>query len=41
MNIFTVFAIGLFCFALGMVAQHKLCIKKMKDFNTSKKLEES
>lgn len=41
------FGIGIICFALGMVTQHKLCVKKMKDItnsqllNIAKKLEES
>lgn len=30
MNGFALFSIGLFCFALGMVFQHKLCMKRFK-----------
>ena len=35
MNMFTVFAIGLFCFALGMTFQHKLCMKRFKKLDES------
>lgn len=35
MNAFAVFSIGFFCFALGMVFQHKLCMKRFKKSDQS------